>query len=130
MESGLLEAFKPGLSFGTSLTPTTRLTKVRTDHSHTRTTTQQIQCRHLSKQSSEGSRKGLQKDQKKDLSRILRTDAAIRNIERKANSKKYNNLWPKPVLEALDQAIRNNYWETALKVCLFSLISINFLVAN
>lgn len=130
MESGLLEAFKPGLSFGTSLTPTTRLTKVRTDHSHTRTTTQQIQCRHLSKQSSDGSRKGLQKDQKKDLSRILRTDAAIRNIERKSNSKKYNNLWPKPVLEALDQAIRNNYWETALKVCLFSLISIHFLVAN
>ncbi|EXB68332.1 hypothetical protein L484_004678 [Morus notabilis] len=116
MEYRLLEASKPGLSFGTSSSPTTRLTKVRTDHSHTRTTTQKIRCRHLSKRSSEGSGKGLQKDHKKDLSRILRTDAAIRNIERKANSKKYNNLWPKPVLEALDQAIRNNYWETALKI--------------
>lgn len=56
---------------------------------------------------------------KKDLSRILRTQSAIKAIEKKANSSKYNNLWPKAVLEALDDAIRNNQWETALKVCGF-----------
>lgn len=54
---------------------------------------------------------------KKELSRLLRTDAAVRNIEKKANSNKYNNLWPKAVLEALDEAIANNLWESALKVC-------------
>ena len=68
------------------------------------------------------SQNGLQKNTNKDLSRILRTDAAIRNIERKANSKKYNRLWPKAVLEALDEAIRKNFWETALKVQCFVMI--------
>ena len=63
--------------------------------------------------------KGLQKDSKKDLSRILRTDAAIKGIARKANSRKYTQLWPKAVLEALDEAIRENQWQTALKVCGF-----------
>lgn len=53
---------------------------------------------------------------KKDLSRILRTEAAIKAIERKANSAKYNNLWPKAVLEALSDAIKQNRWESALKV--------------
>ncbi|PRQ54760.1 putative pentatricopeptide [Rosa chinensis] len=52
----------------------------------------------------------------KELSRILRTEAAVKNIERKANSNKYNNLWPKAVLEALDEAVANNLWETALKI--------------
>ena len=64
---------------------------------------------------------GLQKDQKKDLSRILRTDAAVKGIVRKANSRKYQQLWPKPVLEALDEAIRENQWENALKVSGFLL---------
>lgn len=50
---------------------------------------------------------------------MLRTDAAIKGIARKANSRKYTQLWPKPVLEALDEAIRENHWETALKVCGF-----------
>lgn len=53
---------------------------------------------------------------KKDLSRILRTESAIKAIERKANSSKYNNLWPKAVLEALNDAIKLNRWESALKV--------------
>ncbi|XP_051143083.1 pentatricopeptide repeat-containing protein At3g53170-like isoform X2 [Andrographis paniculata] len=53
---------------------------------------------------------------KKDLSRILRTEAAIEQIERKANSSKYNNLWPKAVLEALSNAIKRNRWESALKI--------------
>lgn len=60
--------------------------------------------------------KGLQKEGKKDLSRILRAEAAIKGIERKANSKKHNNLMPKAVLEALDEAIREKRWEAALKV--------------
>ncbi|KAL8555357.1 hypothetical protein ACS0TY_003245 [Phlomoides rotata] len=53
---------------------------------------------------------------KKDLSKILRTDSAIKAIERKANSSKYNNLWPKAVFEALNDAIKQNRWESALKI--------------
>ncbi|KAH6765888.1 LOW protein: PPR containing protein [Perilla frutescens var. hirtella] len=52
----------------------------------------------------------------KELSRFLRTDSAIKAIERKANSSKYNNLWPKAVLEALNDAIKQNRWESALKI--------------
>ncbi|KAG5238448.1 pentatricopeptide repeat-containing protein [Salix suchowensis] len=59
---------------------------------------------------------GLQRQSKKELSRILRTEAAIQAIEQKANSKKYNNLWPKAVLEALDDAMKENQWESALKI--------------
>lgn len=59
---------------------------------------------------------GIQRQPKKELSRILRTDAAIEAIERKANSKKYNKLWPRAVLEALDDAIKENRWESALKI--------------
>lgn len=72
-----------------------------------------------SKEDSVGTSQGLQKCSKKNLSRILRTEAAIKAIERKANSAKYNNLWPKAVLEALDDAIKENRWESALKVCGF-----------
>lgn len=57
----------------------------------------------------------------KELSKILRTDAAIEAIERKANSSKYNNLQAKPVLEALGDAIRLNRWVSALKVFFFLL---------
>lgn len=78
---------------------------------HTHKPNPPIHCLRLSKRNSGPSPK------KKELSRILRTDAAVKNIERKANSNKYNNLWPKAVLEALDEAIANNLWETALKVC-------------
>ncbi|KAK4406214.1 Pentatricopeptide repeat-containing protein [Sesamum angolense] len=53
---------------------------------------------------------------KKVLSRILRTEAAIKAIEKKANSSKYKNLWPKAVLEALSDAIKQNRWESALKI--------------
>ncbi|CAK7330905.1 unnamed protein product [Dovyalis caffra] len=59
---------------------------------------------------------GLQRQPKQELSRILRTEAAINAIEQKANSKKHNNLWPKAVLEALDEAIKENQWESALKI--------------
>jgi len=61
-----------------------------------------------------------QVDPKKELSRILRTDAAVKGIERKANSEKYLTLWPKAVLEALDEAIKENRWQSALKVQLFN----------
>ena len=114
-----MDAVKLSWSSGTSLTSTTYSTKFRNDHS--RIPNPPIRCLHISNRSSNPSSKGLQKNPKKDLSRILRTDAAIRNIERKANSKKYNRLWPKAVLEALDEAIRNNFWETALKVGFFYL---------
>lgn len=60
-----------------------------------------------------------QLDPKKELSRILRTDAAVKGIERKANSEKYLTLWPKAVLEALDEAIKENRWQSALKVHFF-----------
>ncbi|KAL7083621.1 hypothetical protein ACP275_14G174900 [Erythranthe tilingii] len=53
---------------------------------------------------------------KKDLSRILRTESAIKAVERKSKSSKYNNLWPKAVLEALNDAIKLNRWESALKI--------------
>ncbi|EPS58661.1 hypothetical protein M569_16151 [Genlisea aurea] len=57
---------------------------------------------------------------RKNLSLLLRTDAAVKAIRRKANSSKYTNLWPKAVLEALDDAIELNHWESALKI--FSLL--------
>ncbi|KAF7824580.1 pentatricopeptide repeat-containing protein [Senna tora] len=63
---------------------------------------------------------GLQKNPRKDLSRILRTESAIRGVENKANSRKYKQLWPKAVLEALEEAIKELRWEAALKI--FSLL--------
>jgi len=47
---------------------------------------------------------------------MLWTEAAIKAIERKAGSAKYKNLWPKAVLEALEEAINQCRWESALKV--------------
>lgn len=54
------------------------------------------------------------------------TEAAIKAIERKSGSRKYKNLWPKAVLEALDEAIKQYKWESALKVSwvFFSLFSL------
>ncbi|KAL5543478.1 hypothetical protein UlMin_007262 [Ulmus minor] len=111
MESHLLEPAKLGSFWSNSISSATCLIKVLNEQTHK--PNPPISCLGLSKRSSESSSKGIQK---KDLSRILRTDAAIRNVERKANSKKYNRLWPKAVLEALDEAIRNNFWESALKI--------------
>lgn len=62
----------------------------------------------------------------KDLSKILRTDSAVKAIERKANSSKYTNLWPKAVFEALNDAIKQNRWESALKVSPFVYFSTFF----
>lgn len=69
---------------------------------------------------------GIQKEAEKDLSKILRTEFAIKNIEKKVSSKKYKNLWPKPVLEALDEAIKQKKWQLALKVWFFLFLSIVF----
>ncbi|CAI9103022.1 OLC1v1001437C2 [Oldenlandia corymbosa var. corymbosa] len=62
------------------------------------------------------SSKGIQRCSDKDLSLILRKEAAVKNIEKKANSSKYNNLSPKAVLDALDEAIQGKQWESALKI--------------
>ncbi|KAH0465312.1 hypothetical protein IEQ34_005415 [Dendrobium chrysotoxum] len=56
------------------------------------------------------------KTSKGELSRILRTEAAVIGIERKARSSKFNNLWPRAVLEALDDSIASNRWDSALKI--------------
>lgn len=53
---------------------------------------------------------------------LLRTEFAIKNIEKKVSSKKYKNLWPKAVLEALDGAIKEKKWQLALKVCFFLIL--------
>ncbi|KAL3639819.1 hypothetical protein CASFOL_014787 [Castilleja foliolosa] len=70
----------------------------------------------------------LQKFSKKELSRILRTDSAIKAVEKKAYSSKYNNLWPKAVLEALNDAIKQNRWESALKCKRFFPLEVHLLV--
>lgn len=67
--------------------------------------------------------KGLQKEPKRALSGILRTEAAVLGVERKAGSAKSSNLWPRAVLEALDDSISNNRWESALKVNISLLFS-------
>ncbi|KAM1158014.1 hypothetical protein FF1_028536 [Malus domestica] len=110
MERQLLYPTNLRVSTSTSLTGATYWTTFYSEHTHKPNPT--IRCLRLSKRSSDPS---LTKEQK-NLSQLLRTDAAVRNIERKANSKKYNNLWPKAVLEALDEAIAANLWETALKI--------------
>lgn len=53
----------------------------------------------------------------------------MKGIVRKANSRKYQQLWPKAVLEALDEAIRENQWENALKVGGFFLFLFLFFLA-
>ncbi|KAK2637023.1 hypothetical protein Ddye_031815 [Dipteronia dyeriana] len=72
---------------------------------------------HSSKRSPAPSRQtGLQEEPKNNLSRMLRTELSIKNIENKVNSKKYKNLWPKAVLEALEEATKEKKWELALKI--------------
>lgn len=84
------------------------------------------------KRSSKPGTEGLQKDPKKDLSRVLRTEAAIKGVENKGKSWKHRQLWPKAVLEALDEAIKGRQWQTALKVgpnfkfCFFFFVKFSF----
>lgn len=58
---------------------------------------------------------GLVKEPKKELSRILRTEAAIRGVENKAKSNSHKQLWPKALLEALDDAIKRRRWQSSLE---------------
>ncbi|KAF3570632.1 hypothetical protein F2Q69_00061536 [Brassica cretica] len=41
----------------------------------------------------------------------IQPNAAFKSKERKANHEKYNTLWPKAVLEALDDAIKESTWK-------------------
>lgn len=55
------------------------------------------------------------------LSRVLKTEAALLGIGRKAaaamaNAKSKRRLSPRAVLEALDEAIVNGRWDSALEV--------------
>nr|GFC99391.1 hypothetical protein [Tanacetum cinerariifolium] len=66
------------------------------------------------------SSQGIQKSTQKHLSHILRSEAAIEAIERKANfaTVKPNRFSPKLLLEALDNAVSYKRWESALKILL------------
>ncbi|KAM7476751.1 hypothetical protein LguiB_023994 [Lonicera macranthoides] len=110
MELNLLDPSKLSWSSSFFLAPFTCSTKCLTEP------TNNSNARTLLIIARKGSPVGLQRSSKKNLSRILRTEAAIKAIERKANSDKYNRLWPRAVLEALDDAIRENQWESALNI--------------
>ncbi|CAL5381890.1 unnamed protein product [Camellia sinensis] len=113
MNTHLLDSANLFWSSSSFLTSTTRSTKVLTNPKNPSSPLLLIKA---AKKRSQNSAQGIQRQPKKDLSRILRTEAAIKAIERKANSTKYNRLWPKAVLEALDDAIREHRWESALKI--------------
>ncbi|KAI8027460.1 Pentatricopeptide repeat-containing protein [Camellia lanceoleosa] len=113
MNTCLLDSANLFWSSSSFLTSTTRSTKVLTNPKNPSSPLLLIKA---AKKRSQYPAQGLQRQPKKDLSRILRTEAAIKAIERKANSTKYNRLWPKAVLEALDDAIREHCWESALKL--------------
>ncbi|CAA6669660.1 unnamed protein product [Spirodela intermedia] len=62
-------------------------------------------------------RRRREKESGKELSKILREEAAIGGVERKAiTSTSTHRLWPKAVLGALDDAVSNNQWESALQI--------------
>ncbi|CAL5381896.1 unnamed protein product [Camellia sinensis] len=113
MNTHLLDSANLFWSSSSFLTSTTRSTKVLTNPKNPSSPLLLIKA---ATKRSQNSAQGIQRQPKKDLSRILRTEAAIKAIERKANSTKYNRLWPKAVLEALDDAIREHRWESALKI--------------
>ncbi|MED6109158.1 hypothetical protein PIB30_031046 [Stylosanthes scabra] len=70
----------------------------------------------LMKRGSKPLSSGIQKDSNKDLSRILRMEAAIKGVENKGKSWKHRQLRPKAVLVALDEAIKGCRWQAALKI--------------
>ncbi|KAK8491431.1 hypothetical protein V6N13_046028 [Hibiscus sabdariffa] len=92
--------------FPVSSPPTTCSIKLRTQHLILSSNRSSVLCQ-----------AGFQKDSKNSLSRIIRREAAIEGIGRKAKSKKQRTkLWPKAVLEALDEAIKDNAWHSALEI--------------
>uniref|UniRef100_A0ACD6A1R5 Uncharacterized protein n=2 Tax=Avena sativa TaxID=4498 RepID=A0ACD6A1R5_AVESA len=51
------------------------------------------------------------------LARILRTEAAVSGVSRKAAAAQQStSLWPRAVLEALDSAVASCRWESALEI--------------
>ncbi|KAJ1299121.1 hypothetical protein BS78_01G507300 [Paspalum vaginatum] len=52
------------------------------------------------------------------LARILRTEAAVTGVSRKAAAVRHQSsrLWPRAVLEALDSAVAASRWESALEI--------------
>ncbi|XP_020234320.1 pentatricopeptide repeat-containing protein At3g53170 [Cajanus cajan] len=68
------------------------------------------------KRSSKAASVGLVKDSKKELSRILRTESAIRGVENKATSSTHRQLWPKALLQALHDAIKRCRSHTSLQI--------------
>lgn len=53
---------------------------------------------------------------RRTMSAILRMEAAKAGVERKAATKMSTNLFPKAVLEALNDRIRNKEWQSALQI--------------
>jgi len=53
---------------------------------------------------------------RRTMSAILTMEAAKAGVERKAATKKATNLFPKAVLEALNDRIRNRQWQCALQI--------------
>ncbi|KAI3761242.1 hypothetical protein L1987_51654 [Smallanthus sonchifolius] len=98
--------------------PTKCLMKVLNERPHSFSNSSSLLITSAKKKSHAPSSQGIQKSTEKQLSRILRSEAAIEAIERKANfaTVKHNRFSPKLVLEALDNAIRHRRWESALKI--------------
>uniref|UniRef100_A0A0E0K7W1 Pentacotripeptide-repeat region of PRORP domain-containing protein n=1 Tax=Oryza punctata TaxID=4537 RepID=A0A0E0K7W1_ORYPU len=57
-------------------------------------------------------------EEQEALSRILRTEAAVSGVSRKAAASRQQStrLWPRAVLEALDSAVASYRWESALEI--------------
>ncbi|KAI3777478.1 hypothetical protein L1987_47278 [Smallanthus sonchifolius] len=106
------------LSSSLLTSPTKCLMKVLNERPHSFSNPSSLLITSAKKKSHAPSSQGIQKSTEKQLSRILRSEAAIEAIERKANSAtvKHNRFSPKLVLEALDNAIRHRRWESALKI--------------
>ncbi|XP_023738569.1 pentatricopeptide repeat-containing protein At3g53170 [Lactuca sativa] len=106
------------LSSSLQYSPTNCLTKFPNERQHPFSNPSSSLITAAKKKSPIPSSKGIQKSTDKHLSHILRSEAAIEAIERKANSTsvKHNRFSPKLLLEALDNAIRHRRWESALKI--------------
>lgn len=76
-----------------------------------------VKCQKEKKQRKHSPQSGIiKRAQIKSLDIILRREAAMANIEKKAGPKMSRKLLPRTVLEALTGRIDGNHWESALKV--------------
>lgn len=77
-----------------------------------------VKCQKEKKQQKQPLQRGIIKRAEiKALNIILRREAAMANMEKKAGPKMSKKLLPRTVLEALTGRIDGNHWESALKVC-------------